>query len=308
MHGQSVLEIIVAMAIFALISASLTSLILTSFATYTRSGEIALAENLADEALEAVRSVGDRDWYELSMDEAVVDTASNRWALAAGTGELIGDKYFRTIVFSPVYRDASHAFVPATATGAVLDPDSKRVEVRVEWGLENGASSYAWRQALVTNWNFSGWSQSDWSAGSGQAVFSGSGYDSDDGNIDPASGLALVETATSTYALSGYAVSSAFDAGGPSDFQILAFTADLSAGTGVRIRLKSADTLEDLAAASWYGPAGTGDAEDYYADPAPTRIAGLHSGHRFIAYRAELSGDGSATPVLEDMKINYKNR
>jgi type II secretory pathway pseudopilin PulG len=311
-HGQSVLEIIIAMAVFSLISASLASLMIGSFSSLGRSGDIAQAEALADEGAEAVRAVRDRDWYGLDFSEAVIQADGGRWTAASGTGELIGDKYLRTIVFYPVYRDADGAAVSATATGAVLDEDSKKVRVRTEWTLDNGNTSYAERVFHLANWDYALWQQSDWSGGSGQAVWDLiDRYGSDDGNISvTSSGVSLAEVATSTYAVYGYLVSSAFDAGASSNFNTLSWQEEIRedcAACAIRFQLKTAATEEALADADWLGPAGTGDADDVYDVPGPEKIASVHKGDRWIMYKAILSGDSAGTPVLKGVDINYKN-
>ncbi|MCH8986774.1 type II secretion system protein, partial [Patescibacteria group bacterium] len=62
--GQSILEVIVAMAVFALIGAALVTMVVGSFEGLKQGGEQTQAEALAQEGMEAVRSIRDRAWNE----------------------------------------------------------------------------------------------------------------------------------------------------------------------------------------------------------------------------------------------------
>jgi len=62
--GQSLLEVIIALAIFALISSALVSLSLGGFVGLEQGGEHMQAQALAQEGIEAVRSIRDRAWNE----------------------------------------------------------------------------------------------------------------------------------------------------------------------------------------------------------------------------------------------------
>ena len=77
--GQSLLEVIVAMAIFALISAAMITLSLGGFTALEQGGEHTEAKALAQEGIEAVRAIRDSAWNELiyttSSVSAFVDTS-----------------------------------------------------------------------------------------------------------------------------------------------------------------------------------------------------------------------------------------
>lgn len=70
--GQSLLEIILALAIFSIISASLVSVALGGFSTLEQGGEQTIAENLAQEGLEAVIAIRNRAWNELVYNTSSV--------------------------------------------------------------------------------------------------------------------------------------------------------------------------------------------------------------------------------------------
>ena len=58
---------------------------------------------------------------------------------------------------------------------------------------------------------------------------------------------------------------------------------------------------------TWSGPEGEdGDDTDYFTNPAGQFINTDHNGSWWVRYKATLSGDTVETPILEEVKINYK--
>jgi len=107
----------------------------------------------------------------------------------------------------------------------------------------------------------------------------------------------------STYYASGDLTSSAFDAGSDLewDWQNIYFTISEPSGTDIKFQIRSAATEGGLSAATWYGPAGTGD----YYTISGTAINSVHDGDRWIQYKAYFSGPGDYTPTLSDVSITY---
>ena len=169
--GQSILEVIIALAIFALIAAAMVSLMLGSFTSLIKSDEYLTAAALADEGLEAVRSVRDGAWNELIYDQSAVSNTTGEWKLGdEGTTETIG-AFTRTITFTPV--------------GAPVDLYGKNVKSKIDWVTTPGGAASVTRETRLTNWDSRDWLQTDWSGGAGQNNWSDpSRYTSDDGKID----------------------------------------------------------------------------------------------------------------------------
>jgi type II secretory pathway pseudopilin PulG len=182
-RGQSLLEVIIAMTVFSLISLSIISLTLGSFEGLQKGGEETLAHGLAEEAIEAVRSVRDGAWNDLINNPAVAAISGGQWVLNGGVSELINGKFTRTILFNDVCRDGSGGIV--ACPGAYTDVQSKKVDVNVDWSPRPGITNTVQKTAYLTNWDSSDWTQTNWMGGSGQSLWSDtSRYDSDDGNID----------------------------------------------------------------------------------------------------------------------------
>lgn len=197
--GQSLVEIIVALAFFSLVGAAIASMVLGSFNALNQGGDYVEAEALAQEAIEAVRSIHDRAWNENTFNKSAVEITGNKWAYTGeGTEEIIG-KFIRKINFNNVCRDASNNISPCPASYA--DVHSKEVVVRVEWTAQSGVANYVERYTYISNWDSRDWAQTDWSGGNGQSIWSdATRYDSSDGNVltSSADNIILDQTLTSS--------------------------------------------------------------------------------------------------------------
>ncbi|MFC1595127.1 hypothetical protein ACFL3E_01720 [Patescibacteria group bacterium] len=180
--GQSILEVIVAMAIFGLIAASMMSMALGGFVGLEQGGDQTEAEALAQEGIEAVRGIRDDAWNRIIYSTSSIAIGGNEWVFSGeGTTEQIG-QYTRVISFADVCRDGSDNIT--TCPGIYTDAHSKKIAATVTWDTRNNVSNTVQRVAYITNWESKDWVQTDWSGGSGQAKWSDvTKYDSDDGNV-----------------------------------------------------------------------------------------------------------------------------
>lgn len=122
-------------------------------------------------------------------------------------------------------------------------------------------------------------------------------------------------TATVNYALSGTYVSSPFNTGAPSIFNAIEWswnkTSAGCAGCTLRLQIKTAPDAGGSPgtwSATWCGPEGEdGDETDYFTVASGELISTDHNNDQWIKYRAEFAGDGHNTPILSEVRINYKN-
>ena len=149
--GQSVLEVIVAMAIFSLIGAAMAAMAVGGFTGLEQGGEHTQAEALAQEGIEAVRAVRDKDWDSLTCTNCVAEISGKEWILSNGANETIG-QYTRTITLSDVYRDSSNDIVDVGVPGATLDQYTKLTEVEVNWTIRQGIINTVEQTTYLTNW------------------------------------------------------------------------------------------------------------------------------------------------------------
>ena len=177
------MESVIALAIFSLISAALASLLLGGSSGSLEGAEYTHADALAQEGIEAVRSIRDRAWNELNYSATGLVSAGGTWTFE---GEGTSDSetpYTRQITLEPVCR--SIAGDVAACPGIATDFDTLYVTSSVSWKSSGGADLVRLRSSYITNWDSKFWTQTDWSGGSGQALWSDvTKYDSDDGGID----------------------------------------------------------------------------------------------------------------------------
>ncbi|MFH1286972.1 MAG: hypothetical protein ABII02_04465, partial [Candidatus Magasanikbacteria bacterium] len=184
--GQGLIEAIIAMAVFAMFAASLTAMAAGSLGGLERGGEYTQATALAQEGLEAIKSIREEAWNELVFDESGIEIQDGLWQLlGTSTSEQIG-QFTRVITFENVCRDGS--FNVTACPGLYTDPHTKKIFVAVSWETRPGVTNNVNRFTFITNWDSNEWTQTDWIGGEGQTVWSDeSEYDSDDGNIDVSS-------------------------------------------------------------------------------------------------------------------------
>lgn len=182
-QGQTLMESIIALAIFSLIAAALASLLLGGSSGSLEGSERTHADALAQEGLEAVRSIRDRGWNELAYSASGVSAVGGEWVL---DGEGTSDSeppFTRQILKTAVCRSAGGDIT--ICPGAATDPDTFYITSRVTWQSSGGASLTHSRSSYITNWDSKLWTQTDWAGGAGQAIWSdATRYDSDDGGID----------------------------------------------------------------------------------------------------------------------------
>ena len=155
--GQSLLEVIVAAAIFSLIGAAMISMTVGGFNALQRGGDQTEAEALAQEGLEAVRSIRDGAWNEILYSQSAVEISGSEWIFTGeATDETIG-QYTRTITFADVCRDGSDDIV--ACPGTYTDLHGKKVTCTVTWSPMNGVANSVERVSYLTNWDSLTWVQ-----------------------------------------------------------------------------------------------------------------------------------------------------
>jgi len=150
--GFGIIEIIIAIAIISIALFGISRIILSSQRITIENRQKEQALNLAKEALEAVRSIRDESWDNISglvMDAEYHPTVSgmpSSWQLATGN-ENIGE-FARKVVFKSVSRDANDDIEPVFNAGND-DPDTKKVTATVLW---KGDEAQVEITTYITNW------------------------------------------------------------------------------------------------------------------------------------------------------------
>lgn len=100
------------------------------------------------------------------------------------------------------------------------------------------------------------------------------------------------------YVSSGYVVSNVFDAGFANNWGTLSYT---SGGTGtVEVKVRSSNDSSMTTATDWSGCTAIPSGND-------TTGGCVTDGNRFLQYRIDLVGNGSTTPTLDEVSIQYES-
>jgi hypothetical protein len=139
--GISIVEILIVIAIVIIALGGLFALITFSLRTSTTIEENAQANNLAQEAIEAVRNFRDgTNWdtnglgtlsFGVSYYPQKSGDSPPKWQLVLGEETI--DGFTRKIVFYEVYRDANDDIVEA---GGTADPNTIKIITTISWKTE----------------------------------------------------------------------------------------------------------------------------------------------------------------------------
>lgn len=155
-HGQTLIEVVIVTALFAVLSAGIISALLTSSHGAQESGRYLIANGYIQEAMQAVRSIRDRDWSQMINGTHGFSIANSFYEFS-GTSDTLGI-YTRTTTIENVYRFGGMTG-PIAAFGT-LDPNSKRVTVNVRWQTPLGLIRNIDGVFYVFNWNDQAWTES----------------------------------------------------------------------------------------------------------------------------------------------------
>src|SRR5690349_13169200 len=127
-EGYSIIEIILAIAIFVIISSSAVVAILGALTTIRLTQEQGQATYLANEGMEAIKSIRDQQWASLIPGNTYgLSKTSGVWSFS-GTSDTNG-KYTRSLAVSAVNRSGG----AIVTSGGTVDFDTKKVTCTVSW-------------------------------------------------------------------------------------------------------------------------------------------------------------------------------
>jgi type II secretory pathway pseudopilin PulG len=127
--GFSLIELLLAGAIFSLSAWGMAEVIMSGLATDRLSEETTIASGYAEEGLEAVRSIRAKSFDALEASSASgLTNDGGEWAFS-GSEDSYG-KYRRTIAVNEIKRDGDGAIVE---NGGDVDPDTRLVTATVIW-------------------------------------------------------------------------------------------------------------------------------------------------------------------------------
>jgi hypothetical protein len=153
--GFSVVEIILASALFLIFSGGSIVVVLQGFDANRTGTEVVVANQYAIEGIEAVRSIRNQSYANLvaSGSAGLTRVASGPafvWTFS-GTNNKFGpnNKYTRVISISSVNRDASGNIV---SSGGSLDPNTMKATSTVTWNVTPTRHDTVVQTSYFTNW------------------------------------------------------------------------------------------------------------------------------------------------------------
>ncbi len=135
-RGQSLLEVVLVTFLFGVLGTGLLATLLSSSVVSSRGIEYSLGTGYIQEGIEAVRSIRDRDWSELTNGTHGLTTAAGYYDFAGTSDSLDNENFIRTITLEDVYRSGS--LTGDIAVSGILDAATKRVTVNVTWEVPAG--------------------------------------------------------------------------------------------------------------------------------------------------------------------------
>lgn len=150
--GYLLVEVVIAAGFVVMISAIFVSIAIGSFDVERRAREKTIATHIAQEGLEATRSIADRDFDSLSLGSYGLDATSGIYVFA-GTSNTYGD-YTRTITVAGVQRNGSGNIVQS---GGTDDPHTRLVTSIVTWNPPQGGTGTVTLPTYFMNWKPQEW-------------------------------------------------------------------------------------------------------------------------------------------------------
>ena len=150
--GISLIEVVIAIAIFAIFTLGVFFL---SLDTLQRDSKIELEKislDYAQEGIEAIRNMRDREFLAITNGDHGLQFQNDTWSFIAAP-ESIDSTFDRTITVEDVYRDVSGNI----AGSGTFDPETKKVTSEVSWNLRGVIPRTSSITVYVSNWTGDDW-------------------------------------------------------------------------------------------------------------------------------------------------------
>ncbi len=155
--GQSLIEIVIALGIFVIITSGIITLSLGALISERQGGEITQATFFMQQGAEATRSIRDLAYNKLAYysDGLThgIDNSSGIWEWSGLNN--VKDQFTRTIKIEDVTRDISGNIGAGTN-----DLETKKITVSSDWSFALGRANQVQSIFYLTNWNRGQWTES----------------------------------------------------------------------------------------------------------------------------------------------------
>ncbi len=156
--GQSIVEILIAIGIAALIIGSVVTTYVVSLRANANARLAAVGLQFAEETYDNLRALTEANWHTLhAIPKAVnhhLTIVGDKFSINTGTETLMAQdvQYTRSFIVENVQRDAGGNIV---ATGGLNDPSTQRVAVTVSWPIAGETGTARIEGFLARNRNIS---------------------------------------------------------------------------------------------------------------------------------------------------------
>lgn len=157
--GLSLIEIILAAALFVIFASSAVALTLQALRMNRLGEEETIATQFAEEGIEAVRSIKNQGYSNVtnSNGKGIVRNAQNIWEFTAdGTTNILAhnatDNYIRSIAIEAVQRNATPPNGDIVSSGGTVDPDTKKITSTVTWNFNSARAESISLTTYLSNW------------------------------------------------------------------------------------------------------------------------------------------------------------
>lgn len=150
--GQSLVEVVVGLGILVMIVSALARFTVGTFADLQQSREYLAAVLYTQEGLEAVTSIADRRFADLSVGTHGLGTASGFYRLSGASNTWA--PYVRSIDIAAVQRDGVGNIV---TVGGATDTDTRRITSQVTWVRSWGGTGAVHLVQYFTHWQQIRW-------------------------------------------------------------------------------------------------------------------------------------------------------
>ncbi len=154
--GFSILEVILAAAIFMFFATGAVGTIIQGFGINRRGSEETIANQYASEGLEAVRSIKNQDFANLvntSGTGVVGNATTGVWEFSGTENVLNTEKpYTRTLKIEDVERDAPPPCGNIVESAGTLDPDTKKITSTVSWNFTSSKPQTLSLTSYLSDW------------------------------------------------------------------------------------------------------------------------------------------------------------
>ncbi len=145
--GFTLVELSLAIAIFATIASGVAVPIIGSHLSSLGDRQTFKANTMLTETWEAIRSIRNRDWANLSDGDHGLSFGGGQWVLSGNSD--LQNGITRVVTFSTPQRDALGDLV---VVGGTPDPDTKRVTITLSWQPPYSDLRTLVAESLLTNY------------------------------------------------------------------------------------------------------------------------------------------------------------